>query len=351
MTVVDRPEELSRILETLRADGHSVGLVPTMGALHAGHRRLIQRAVQECDRVAVTIFVNPLQFGLSEDLARYPRTLQDDLRTCQREGVAIVFAPPVEAMYPDGPSSVLTTVSVRSLTERWEGASRPGHFDGVATVVAKLFAMSGRCRAYFGEKDYQQLAVVRRMSEDLSFPVEVVGCATVRERDGLALSSRNARLSRAERHAAAALHRALLAGRERILAGETDPHSVGRSMLEAMEAEPLVRPDYAVVVDKMGLVEPDRLDPTSSYRLLVAAGVGPVRLIDNLEAPATASSGRETPAGSRTATRIADPPGAGIADPPGAGIADPPGAGIADGREIRFSDPTPKGMVWSCSVA
>ncbi len=351
MTVVDRPEELSRILETLRADGHSVGLVPTMGALHAGHRRLIQRAVQECDRVAVTIFVNPLQFGVPEDLAHYPRTLQDDLRTCQREGVAIVFVPPVEAMYPDGPSSVLTTVSVRSLTDRWEGAARPGHFDGVATVVAKLFAMSGRCRAYFGEKDYQQLAVVRRMAEDLSFPVEVVGCATVRERDGLALSSRNARLSRAERHAAAVLHRALVAGRERILAGETHPHSVRRTMLEAIEAEPLVRPDYAVVVDKVDLMEPDRLDPASSYRLLVAAGVGPVRLIDNLEAPAAAPSEREMPAGTPIATRIADPPGAGIADPPGAGIADPPGAGIADGREIRFSDPTPKGKVWSCSVA
>ncbi len=287
MTVVDRPEELSRILEMLRAEGHSVGLVPTMGALHAGHRRLIQRAVQECDRVAVSIFVNPLQFGVPEDLAHYPRTLQEDLRACQREGVAIVFVPPLEAMYPDGPASVLTTVSVRSLTERWEGATRPGHFDGVATVVAKLFATSGRCRAYFGEKDYQQLAVVQRMAADLSFPVEVVGCATVRERDGLALSSRNARLSRDERRAAAALHRALVAGRERILAGETDARSVGRTMRQTMEAEPLVRPDYAAVVDPARLEEPERLDPASTYRLLVAAAVGPVRLIDNLEAPAT----------------------------------------------------------------
>jgi len=200
-------------LDEARAAGRVVGLVPTMGALHQGHTSLLERARAECDVVAVSIFVNPLQFGDPEDIARYPRTLERDLRVCADAGADVVFVPSVEEMYPSWPSAPSTTVSVRGVSDAWEGASRPGHFDGVATVVAKLFTTAGPCRAYFGLKDFQQLAVVRRMARELSLPVEVIGCPIVREPDGLALSSRNVRLSATERRAATALSQALAAGR------------------------------------------------------------------------------------------------------------------------------------------
>ena len=186
-----------------------------MGALHDGHVSLVTRARAECDVVAVSIFVNPLQFGDPEDIARYPRTLERDLVVCASAGADVVFAPSVREMYPTWPAPVHTTVSVRGVSEAWEGASRPGHFDGVATVVAKLFSIAGPCRAYFGEKDYQQLAVVRRVAADLFLPVEIVGCRTVRDEDGLALSSRNIRLSSDERQAALAISRALRTGASR----------------------------------------------------------------------------------------------------------------------------------------
>ncbi len=285
MEVVDSIDAFRDTLDAARQAGRTVGLVPTMGALHAGHRSLIVHAASECDHVGVTIFVNPLQFGEPEDIDRYPRTLDADLAVCRDAGAATVLTPSVAEMYPDWPASPSTTVSVRGVADRWEGASRPGHFDGVATVVAKLFAMAGRCRAYFGEKDFQQVAVVRRMAADLSLPVTVVDCPTVRDADGLALSSRNARLSADERAAAVVLSRALAAGREVVAAGEDDPASVAGTMAAVVATEPLVRLDYAVAVDDADLEVPPALRAAGTVRLLVAGWLGSVRLIDNCAAP------------------------------------------------------------------
>jgi pantoate--beta-alanine ligase len=244
-------------LDAERAAGRTVGLVPTMGYLHEGHVSLMRRAAAECDVVAATIFVNPLQFAAHEDLSTYPRDLERDSELASTAGVAHLFTPPLEEMYPD---AVLTVVSVKEVSEGMEGASRPTHFDGVATVVAKLFNIAGPCRAYFGEKDWQQLAVVRRMVHDLSFPVEVIGCPIVREADGLAMSSRNVYLSPDERRAATVLSRALLAAQD-----ATDPIAV---MKESVSTEPSVELDYAELHDG---------------RLLIAARVGKTRLIDNME--------------------------------------------------------------------
>ncbi|HEV7761798.1 MAG TPA: pantoate--beta-alanine ligase, partial [Acidimicrobiales bacterium] len=188
---VTRIADLRTVLDAERAAGRRVGFVPTMGYLHEGHASLMARARADDDVVVASIFVNPLQFGPSEDLAAYPRDLDRDLALAARYGVDVVFVPAVEEMYPE---PVVTTVSVAGLSQAWEGASRPTHFSGVATVVAKLFSIVGSCRAYFGEKDFQQLAVIRRMVRDLSMPVDVVGCPTVRELDGLAMSSRNSYL-------------------------------------------------------------------------------------------------------------------------------------------------------------
>jgi len=283
LPVVATVAGLTRYLTDARARGASVGLVPTMGALHAGHLSLIARAVAECDVVAVSVFVNPLQFGDADDLAHYPRALDADLDQAAAAGATVAFAPPVEEMYPDGPGSVATIVSVRDLGDRWEGAARPGHFDGVATVVTKLFAMAGPCRAYFGEKDFQQLAIVSRLARDLSFPVEVVGCPTIREPDGLARSSRNARLSPSERAAAAVLPRALRAGFDAMAEGEYRPAMVESRMVQVVEREPLARLDYAALVRAADLTPVPSLLDGGPFRLLVAARVGPVRLIDNLD--------------------------------------------------------------------
>ena len=277
--VVESAEAFAAALEAERALGRRVGLVPTMGALHAGHRALVARAAAECDVVAVTVFVNPLQFDDAADLDAYPRDLQGDVALAAGAGASLVFAPPVTEMYPGHPAPPATAVHVAGVSEGLEGAARPGHFAGVATVVAKLFSLAGPCRAYFGEKDYQQLAVVRRMVADLSLPVEVVPCATVREDDGLALSSRNRRLSPDERRAATALWRALGAGRRLVEEGERDPAAVRAAMAGALEAEPLVSADYAEIVDPATLRVPAVVG--GEVRLLVAARVGPVRLIDN----------------------------------------------------------------------
>jgi pantoate--beta-alanine ligase len=272
--VLDTIAAFSAALDDERRAGRTVGLVPTMGALHDGHASLVERAAAECDVVAVTVFVNPLQFGAGEDLDAYPRTLDADVKLAEQAGASLVFAPTVREMYGDG---VVTTVSVAGeMTGVLEGASRPGHFDGVATVVAKLFAMAGRCRAYFGEKDFQQLAIVRRMAADLSFPVEIVPCPTVRADDGLALSSRNAYLTEAERAAAPVLHRALRAGVEAVLDG-ADPEPV---MAAVLASEPLLAIDYAVAVDAATLQPLD--DRTRDLRLLVAARLPSARLIDNM---------------------------------------------------------------------
>jgi pantoate--beta-alanine ligase len=281
MDVVETAHECRAGLDRARSGGRVVGLVPTMGALHEGHASLLARARTECDVVAVSIFVNPLQFGDPEDIARYPRTLERDLLVCAKAGADVVFVPTVREMYPSWPAPPSTTVSVRGVSDAWEGASRPGHFDGVATVVAKLFSIAGPCRAYFGLKDFQQLTVVRRMVLDLALPIDVVGCDIVREADGLALSSRNVRLSAGERQAAIVLSRALAAGRAAVAAGERSGAAVGEAMRSLVAGTPLVRLDYAVAVDAASLEEAGAIDDPGSVRLLIAAEVGPVRLIDN----------------------------------------------------------------------
>jgi len=286
MDVVHTRADCADTLDRARAADRTVGLVPTMGALHAGHTSLIARARAECDVVAVTIFVNPLQFGDPDDIAAYPRTLDHDLAACAEAGADLVFVPSVREMYPSWPDPPATTVSVRGVSEVWEGASRPGHFDGVATVVAKLFSVAGRCRAYFGLKDFQQLAVVRQLTEDLALPVEVVGCPIVREPDGLAFSSRNVRLSPAERAAATVLSRALAAGRAALAGGERSSVAVRAAMRAVVETEPLVDLDYAAVVDARTLADPAHVGDLAGVRLLIAARVGPVRLIDNCAAVA-----------------------------------------------------------------
>ena len=269
--------ELRAELDAARRNGGTVGLVPTMGYLHDGHVSLMDAAVAENDVTVTTIFVNPLQFAPTEDLAAYPRDLAGDTARCEAAGVRLLFTPSVEEMYP---VPIQTTVSVGGITETMEGASRPTHFAGVATVVAKLFALAGPCRAYFGEKDFQQLAVVRTMARDLSFPVEVVGCPTVREPDGLAMSSRNAYLTPEERAAAPVLHRALQAGADAVRAGERDPAVVRDVVAGLIEAEPLAELDYAAVVDATTL---DVVDPlVGEVRLLTAARFGRARLLDNV---------------------------------------------------------------------
>jgi pantoate--beta-alanine ligase len=269
---------LHETVRSARRAGSIVGLVPTMGALHDGHAELIRRAAAECDQVITTVFVNPLQFGPTEDFAAYPRTLDDDEAIALAAGAHHVFCPSVGEMYPHGSDAVLTQVRVRGITDVLDGVSRPGHFDGVATVVAKLFAMAGECRAYFGEKDFQQLAVIRRMAADLSFPVAVIGVPTVREPNGLARSSRNR-----YRDKASVIFRALCAGRALVDSGQSvTAGQVGELMTGMLLASDVVDSvDYAVCVDAATFVTPS--DVTAApVRLLIAARVGAARLIDNL---------------------------------------------------------------------
>jgi pantoate--beta-alanine ligase len=267
--------------DAARADGRAVGFVPTMGAFHDGHRSLIERARRETGSVIVSIFVNPLQFGDPEDLAAYPRREARDLRDAERLGVDVVFAPEPAEMYPDGDPQV--TVDPGPLGERLEGAARPGHLRGVATVVAKLFHAVGPCRAYFGEKDAQQLVLVRRMVRELSFPVEVVACPTVREPDGLAMSSRNARLTPAQREAAGCLFLALSEAAELARGGERDAATLVAVMAREIGATPEARLDYAAVVDEATFEQLSRI--VGPARAVVAATFGEVRLIDNLRLP------------------------------------------------------------------
>ena len=272
MQLIETIDDFRAALGAERSAGRTVGLVPTMGFLHEGHASLMRRAANECDIAAATIFVNPLQFAPTEDLAAYPSDVGGDLRLAESCGVSLVFAPSLEEMYPGGRGSVLTQVHVGGVSEAMEGASRPTHFDGVATVVAKLLAIAGPCRAYFGEKDFQQLAVVRAMVDDLSFPVEVVGCPTVRDEDGLALSSRNAYLTTDERAAAPALYRAIRLAADAVENGMTDLDLMSKVMSAVVAAEPLLSLDYATAVPQ----------PGGEIRLLIAARIGRARLIDNL---------------------------------------------------------------------
>ena len=278
MQVVTAPAEARRILDEVRCSGRSVGFVPTMGAFHEGHLSLIRRSVADNDFTAVSNFVNPLQFGPTEDFDKYPRDLPEDNRLCEAEGADLVFAPSGEEMFARPP---LVAVHMGELATTLEGAHRDGHLIGVGTIVAKLFSIAGPCRAYFGEKDWQQLTLVRRMAEDLSLPAEVVGCPIVREPDGLALSSRNRYLSDQERADATVLYRALGHGVEMIKAGATDPKAVAEAM-EAMIEAVADKLGYATVVKADSLQPPDRLPGSEPLRLLVAAHFGTARLIDNM---------------------------------------------------------------------
>jgi pantoate--beta-alanine ligase len=277
MLHVDRIADLRTACDAARAAGKRIGLVPTMGFLHAGHRSLMRAAAAATDYVVVTIFVNPLQFGANEDLDRYPRDLAGDLEACAAEGVACVFTPSVAEMYP---RPARTTVHVDGLTADLCGAARPTHFDGVTTVVAKLFAITGPCRAFFGRKDAQQLAVVTRMAADLDLPVEVVGCPIVREADGVAMSSRNAYLGAEDREAARVLSHALRRAVDAIVGGERDASRVARLVRETVGVEPRVDLEYAEIRDAHELTPMTTL--SGSVLVALAARVGTTRLIDNV---------------------------------------------------------------------
>lgn len=283
MTVSTKTQALSSIRETrevvsaMRRDGRVVGFVPTMGALHVGHRALIEAARRRCDAVVVSIFVNPVQFCPGEDCDRYPRPVDADLDICRRDCVDLVFLPSVEEMYPLG---CATTVHVAGLTDGLCGACRPGHFDGVTTVVAKLFHIIPADVAFFGEKDYQQLKVVQRMVAELNFPIRIVPCPTVREDDGLAVSSRNAYLAPAERRQAVSLSRAMRHAIASFAEGARDVQQlVERITAEIREAGP-VTIDYVSIVDAETLAPLDVVDRPA--RICVAARIGACRLIDNM---------------------------------------------------------------------
>jgi pantoate--beta-alanine ligase len=282
--LIDNPADMRAWSVATRVAGETSALVPTMGALHRGHLDLVDAANRCADKVIVSIFVNPLQFGEQGDFDQYPRPLDDDLRACRAAGVDVVYVPTAAAMYPTG---FATTVSVRGLTELMEGASRPGHFDGVTTVVAKLF---GACRpdfAVFGEKDYQQLAVIRQLTADLDLGVVIVAHPTVRERDGLALSSRNRRLNGHQRRAATCIPAALSAG---LAAAASDGAQVGDVIDAAarfIDDEPLATLDYVNVFDRATLCPISRFDQQhrqpGRVRLAIAARFGDIRLIDNAD--------------------------------------------------------------------
>lgn len=275
--VIHDPIEMQRLVLGAQRSGRRVGLVPTMGALHAGHLSLVSAAENECDTIVVTIFVNPTQFGPNEDFDQYPRTLPTDLEQLAHHRVDFVFAPDNEAMYPGGFS---TLVKPPEIARALEGRLRPDHFQGVTTVVAKLFHIAPADVAFFGQKDFQQVAVVRRMVADLNFPIRVQVCPTWREDDGLAMSSRNAYLDASQRKTALSLHRALRRGEQMVHAGDLDSQSIMDEMHKELVRGGVSSVDYAVVANPETLNIEDRLKPP--VVLLVAAHVGKVRLIDNL---------------------------------------------------------------------
>lgn len=276
MQIIRRLEELAPALDELRSGGEKIALVPTMGALHAGHIALIEEARSRADQVAATIFVNPMQFGAGEDLTRYPRQEAADAAMLEQAGCDLLWLPAASDIYPDG---FATSVRVADLSDRWEGEARPGHFDGVATVVAKLLLTVRPDVALFGEKDFQQLAVIRRMATDLALGVAIVGVPTVRDADGLALSSRNAYLSADERKRAIALPNALNAARDAILAGHPGTEALA-TVRQKLEAAGFASIDYVALVDSTSLEPLDA--PYGVMRLIAAATIGGTRLIDNI---------------------------------------------------------------------
>ena len=279
LRIVDTANGFRAACDEVRAAGKRLGIVPTMGALHRGHVALIGAAARQCDVVAVTIFVNPTQFGPNEDFSRYPRTLDKDVAACAAAGADLVFAPSVGEMYPPGER---TRVTVSALTEELCGRSRPGHFEGVTTIVAKLFALSGPALAVFGRKDYQQLQVIRRMATDLLLPIEIVAQPTVRESDGLALSSRNAYLSVEDRQRALAIPRALSEAVRGFAQGEREAGVIRERVLGRLR-EGGLRPDYVAVAEPESIaLLPDGQRIADRALVAVAAFAGTTRLIDNV---------------------------------------------------------------------
>ncbi|RKI40655.1 pantoate--beta-alanine ligase [bacterium D16-51] len=276
MKVLEKIQEVRNQVKEWRKQGLSVGLVPTMGYLHEGHKSLIDRAAAENDKVVVSVFVNPMQFGPKEDLASYPRDLERDAAVCEEAGAALVFHPQPEEMYHKGFSSF---VDMNTLTGGLCGKTRPIHFRGVCTVVSKLFHIVMPDKAYFGQKDAQQLAVIRHMVNDLDFGIEIVGCPIIREEDGLAKSSRNTYLNKEEREAALVLNQSLKEGRALMDAGETDAGKIRQAIVEKLGCEPLAKIDYVEVVDW------DTLEPVEEAAgpvlVAIAVYIGKTRLIDN----------------------------------------------------------------------
>lgn len=290
MRIIRSVSVISAWRQRLQREGVGIGFVPTMGALHEGHRTLIRKARLSSDAVVVSIFVNPTQFGPHEDLGRYPRQLDQDAAMCRQEGIDVLFAPSADAMYPAGFQSILV---VEGVSRRWEGARRPTHFGGVATVVMKLFNIVRPAAAFFGQKDYQQVAVVRRLATDFNSGTQIVCCPTVREPDGLAMSSRNVYLTPTQRLAAPILYQALQTGAAIVRAGSDDPARIRRAMLATLARQPSIEVDYIAVAD------PDTLEPVTRVRgrvvLLGAIRVGSVRLIDNVLIAARQRSSRLKP--------------------------------------------------------
>jgi pantoate--beta-alanine ligase len=277
MQIISAISEMQSHADVLRRQGRTIGLVPTMGFLHEGHVSLMRRARQECDIVVVSIFVNPTQFGPNEDLDRYPRDESGDRAQCEAAGVDVLFMPKASGMYPDTPSVFVT---VEGISDILEGAARPGHFRGVATVVAKLFNIVKPHKAFFGQKDYQQCAVIRRMVKGLNMDVDVVVLPTVREPDGLAMSSRNSYLSADERRKAAVIHRALSAAEQLARTGTREPEAL-KNRIQAV-----LREEKGIEIDSIEVADHETLAPLSSAKdrmvLLVAVRLGSTRLIDNL---------------------------------------------------------------------
>lgn len=277
MDIITTVEGVRKQVKEWRKEGLTVGLVPTMGYLHEGHKSLIDKAVAENDRVVVSVFVNPIQFGPSEDLASYPRDLERDAELCEKAGANVIFHPEDSEMYFD---DFCTYVDMDDLTKGLCGKTRPTHFRGVCTVVSKLFHIVAPDRAYFGQKDAQQLAVIRRMVRDLNFDLEIVGCPIVREEDGLAKSSRNTYLSAEERKAAVVLHKGLTEGEKLLEAGEKDAAKVIAAVREVIEKEPLAKIDYVELVDWNTLKPVNTVEDT--VLMAIAVYIGKTRLIDNV---------------------------------------------------------------------
>lgn len=277
MQIVETVKEVRKQVKEWKKDGLSVGFVPTMGYLHEGHKSLIDKAVEENDRVVVSVFVNPIQFGPKEDLASYPRDLERDAKLCEEAGANLIFHPEKEEMYFD---DFCTFVDLDDLTKGLCGKTRPTHFRGVCTVVSKLFHIVTPDRAYFGQKDAQQLAVVRRMVRDLNFDIEIVGCPIIREEDGLAKSSRNTYLSEKERAAAVILHKGLTEGEKMLKTGEKDAAKVVKTITDMIESEPLARIDYVELVDWNTLKPVETIN--GKVLVAVAVYIGTTRLIDNI---------------------------------------------------------------------